>query len=97
MSDCKIPPIPTKCHFEEGYFCLEILKNCGYDPQEDVFVGGDWSRCHFKTSSGTPAWIKLEGDELVVHTLINAAIDSETGYYVGGEDKELLRLKVLSE
>lgn len=41
-----------------------------------------------------PVSIKLDGGQLVITKLVNAAIDDETGYIVGWERIEIARINV---
>ena len=99
-SRIKIPPIPTNnVRFEEGLLKFEILSGCAYasrlnDTGNGGFVGGHWTKSKFTTDDGSPAWIRLDGSELVVAKLINCLVEKETGNYVGGEVVEIARLKI---
>ncbi len=96
----KIPAIPTKnCRFEEGTLKFDVLSGCAYaarlnDSDRGGFVGGHWKQSHFKTADGSPAWVRLDGGNLVVEKLVNYLVEQDTGYLVGGERVELARLSI---
>lgn len=91
----KIPPIPTKnvC-FEHGKLKFDVMKSCAYCQSFNGFVGGNFVPANIRTKTGAPVWIKLDGGELVVETLINYLVD-KNGYFVGGKIVELERFDII--
>lgn len=91
--------ITGNVRFEEGTLQFDILVNaaCGKLGGEDVIIGGDWVPARIQTKEGTPVWIKLDGDNLIVETLKDAMIDTKTGFFVGGNIVEIARFDVKGE
>lgn len=90
-----IPPVPTSdvSFTESGNLTFKALLDCAYDIKNNAFAGGEFRQVHF-SHNGWPAWIRLEGAQLIIEELTNCLIDKKTGNFVGGEMKTLLKLNL---
>ena len=91
------PPIPTrKTRFENGTLRFEIMEGCAYCPSIPGFTGGDWTIAKLRTKEKEPAFIRLDGGDIIVEKLTDYLVDSY-GNYVGGKFVELVRLNVCDQ
>ena len=94
MANITVPKIPTRnVKFENETLQFEYLTKCAYKPRVG-FIGGVWKKAHIKNYKGEPAWIKLDGEELVVEKLVNSLVEKFTGNLVGGKIVEIARFNI---
>ena len=96
MDNKKIPSIPTKnVRFESGELKFDVLSSCAYSHEFNAFVGGKFVPANLTTETGAPIWIKLDGKQLVIETLIDCLIDKNNGTFIGGKIVEVQRFNII--